>query len=342
MSLIHWGLLALLPAAFAQSNSTNSTTATATNPGAQSFQTSPPKYPSPWGEGLGDWADAYAQARAFVSQLTLVEKVNLTTGVGWESEKCVGNTGSIPRLGFKALCMEDSPLGVRDTDYNSAFTAGVSVASTWDRSIINQRGYDMGAEHKGKGVDVQLGPVVGPAGRVPEGGRNWEGFSPDPVLAGIAVAETVKGMQSAGILACTKHYIGNEQEHFRQGGSGTNAAYSSNIDDVTLHELYVWPFADAVRAGTASVMCSYNQVNNSYSCQNSYLQNYILKNELGFQGFIMSDWSAQLAGVSTALAGLDMTMPGDVAFDSGTAYWVSSSAVVCLRALTDRVSRART
>lgn len=70
-------------------------------------------------------------------------------------------------------------------------------------------------------------------------------------------------------------------------------------------------------------MCSYNQVNNSYACQNSYLMNHILKNELGFQGFIMSDWSAQHSGVSSALAGMDMTMPGDVGFDSGTSYWVS-------------------
>jgi len=92
------------------------------------------------------------------------------------------------------------------------------------------------------------------------------------------------------------------------------------------HELYVWPFAEAVRAGTGSIMCSYNQINNSYACQNSYLQNYILKNELGFQGFIMSDWSAQHAGVATALAGLDMTMPGDVGFDSATSYWVRHSS----------------
>ena len=78
-----------------------------------------------------------------------------------------------------------------------------------------------------------------------------------------------------------------------------------------------------MRAGTGSIMCSYNQINNSYACQNSYLQNYILKNELGFQGFIVSDWSAQHSGVSSALAGLDMTMPGDVGFDSATSYWVS-------------------
>jgi beta-glucosidase len=251
----------------------NSTYPNATDPydtaGAQTFETSPPEYPSPWGEGTGDWANAYAQARAFVSQLTLTEKVNLTTGVGWESEKCVGNNGAIPRLGFKALCMQDSPLGVRDTDFNSAFPAGVTIAATWDRQLFYQRGYDMGSEHKGKGVDVQLGPVVGPLGRSPEGGRNWEGFAPDPVLSGIAVGETIKGIQAAGVMACTKHYILNEQEHFRQGAppATLTAAISSNLDDVTMHELYLWPFADAVRAGTASVMCSYNQINNSYACQ---------------------------------------------------------------------------
>lgn len=74
---------------------------------------SPPFYPSPWMDGSGDWAQAYSRAKAFVAQLTLLEKVNLTTGVGWEGEACVGNVGSIPRLAFRALCMQDSPLGVR-------------------------------------------------------------------------------------------------------------------------------------------------------------------------------------------------------------------------------------
>lgn len=299
--------------------------------GAKSGQSSPPKYPSPWGEGLGDWADAYNQARAFVSQLTLTEKVNLTTGVGWESEKCVGNTGSIPRLAFQALCLEDSPLGVRFADFVSAFGAQVMVAATWDRGLMYQRGYDMGTEHKTKGVDIQLGPVVGPIGRSPEGGRNWEGFSPDPYLSGVAVMHTIKGIQAAGIMACTKHYILYEQEHFRQPDATTGMpAYSSNADDKTMHELYLWPFADAVRAGTASIMCSYNQINNSYACQNSYTLNYLLKNELGFQGFIMSDWSGQLSGVSSALAGLDQTMPGDIAFNSGTSYWGANLTIAVL------------
>ena len=94
----------------------------------------------------------------------------------WESERCVGQNGAIPRLGFRSLCLQDSPVGVRNTDYNSVFPAGVNVAATFDRGLAYARGQAMGAEHRGKGSDVQLGPVAGPLGRAPEGGRNWEGF----------------------------------------------------------------------------------------------------------------------------------------------------------------------
>jgi beta-glucosidase len=116
----------------------------------------------------------------------------------------------------------------------------------------------------------------------------------------------------------------NEQEHFRSPGNFQGQfvdAISSNIDDKTLHELYLWPFADAIKAGTGSIMCSYNKVNNSQVCQNSYLQNYILKGELGFQGFIMSDWDAQHSGVASTFAGLDMTMPGETDSNSGLSFW---------------------
>lgn len=251
----------------------------------------------------------------------------MTTGTGWEGEQCVGSVGAIPRLGLPNLCMQDSPLGVRFADYVSAFPAGINVAATWDRSLAYARGVAMGQEHRQKGVDVQLGPVCGPLGRTPAAGRNWEGFAPDPVLTGQLIAPTIEGIQSAGVIACTKHYILNEQEHFRQAGEAQGYGFnitqslSSNIDDKTMHELYLWPFADAVRAGTGSVMCSYNQINNSYGCSNSYTQNYLLKNELDFQGFIMSDWGAQHSGVSDALAGLDMAMPGDTSFDSGESFW---------------------
>lgn len=107
--------------------------------------------------------------------------------------------------------MQDSPVGVRDTDYNSVFTSGQTAAATFDRTLMYNRGKGMGQEHKAKGVNVMLGPVAGPLGRAPEGGRNWEGFSPDPVLSGIGIAETIKGIQDAGVVACAKHFIGYEQ-----------------------------------------------------------------------------------------------------------------------------------
>jgi beta-glucosidase len=135
--------------------------------------------------------------------------------------------------------------GTRTGDYNSAFPAGVNVAAAWDKRLAYQRGVAMGEEHRDKGV--QLGPVAGPLGKFPDGGRNWEGFSPDPVLTGVMMAETIKGMQDAGVIACAKHFIGNEQEHFRQSGEAQGYGYnisqslSSNIDDKTIHELYLWP-----------------------------------------------------------------------------------------------------
>lgn len=175
---------------------------------------------------------------------------------------CVGQTGSIPRIGMNAICLQDSPTGVRLTDGNSVFAAGVNVAATWDRGLAYARGRAMGQEHYGKGVDMQLGPVAGPLGRAPAGGRNWEGFSPDPYLTGIMFAESIKGIQSAGVMTSAKHFIGYEQEHFRQSkeakdwGFNVTESGSANIDDVTLHEMYLWPFADGIRAGATSVMCS--------------------------------------------------------------------------------------
>ena len=117
----------------------------------------------------------------------------------------------------------------------------------------------MAEEHRGKGVDAQLGPVAGPIGRSVDAGRNWEGFAPDPVLTGIQIAETIKGMQDAGVIATAKHFIGNEQEHFRQSSEAQGFGYnitesvSSNIDDKTLHELYLWfvpPFSAKDYAGS--------------------------------------------------------------------------------------------
>ncbi|KAK4179350.1 family 3 putative glycoside hydrolase [Triangularia setosa] len=266
-------------------------------------------FPSPWiSPSPSDdpaWQIAHDQAVEFVSRLTLTEKVNLTTGTGWEADRCIGKTGSVPRLGFEGFCLMDGPLGVRYVDKASAFPAGMNAAATFSKRLIRARGESMGHEFRGKGIDVQLGPVAGALGRTPQGGRNWEGFSPDPYLTGVAIAETIKGIQSRGVIACAKHYVLNEQEHFR-------GSVDVRIDDRTMHELYLWPFADAVRAGVGSVMCSYNKVNGTYACENEWVQNYLLKNELGFRGFVMSDWGAQHSTLGSALSGLDMAMPGDI------------------------------
>lgn len=130
--------------------------------------------------------------------------------------------------------------------------------------------------------------------------------------------DTIKGHQDVGVQACAKHYIGNEQETQRNPSTSPNnqtiEAISANIDDRTLHELYLWPFQDAVKAGVSSIMCSYNRINASYGCQNSKLLNGVLKDELGFEGWVVSDWMATHAGYHAADAGLDMNMPGGIQF----------------------------
>ncbi|KAF2185914.1 glycoside hydrolase family 3 protein [Zopfia rhizophila CBS 207.26] len=274
-------------------------------------------YPSPNITGAGGWEAALQKAQAFVDELTLEEKANMVTGT---PGPCVGNIAPIPRLNFSGLCLQDGPLAIRQAIYASVFPAGVSAAASWDRSINRQRGLLMAQEFRGKGAHIALGPVVGPLGRSPYGGRNWEGFSPDSYLSGALVEETVVGMQNAGVQACTKHYIMNEQEIQRNptfiNGSKVESL-SSNVDDRTMHETYLWPFANAIRAGTASIMCSYQRINGSYGCQNSKALNGLLKDELGFQGYVMSDWMATHSGVPAIQAGLDMNMPGGIAFTGG-------------------------
>jgi beta-glucosidase-like glycosyl hydrolase len=273
---------------------------------------SPPWYPSPRGGTLESWKDSYAKAKVMVDKMSLAEKVNITSGVGWAMGLCVGNTAPAVDVGFPGLCLQDGPLGLRFTDHATSFPAGITVGATWNRDLMRRRGEAHARQAKLKGVHVLLGPAMGPLGRHPAGGRNWEGFGADPVLQGVAAYETILGIQSQGVMATAKHFVANEQEHYRKSFEwGLPEALSSNIDDRTMHEIYSWPFAESVRAGVASVMCSYQMVNNSYACQNSKLMNGILKDELGFQGFVQSDWLAHRSGVASALAGLDMTMPGD-------------------------------
>ncbi|KAF7596625.1 hypothetical protein BBP40_000547 [Aspergillus hancockii] len=268
---------------------------------------SPAVYPTPVGNGStsATWKDAYQRAKALIAQMTVEEKANLTRG---HDGQCVGNSGAIPRLSIPQLCFADAPDGVRGQEFVSAFPAGIHVAATWDRSLMYQYGHALGQEYYGKGINVALGPVAGPLGRVARGGRNWEGLSADPYLAGGGMGAITKGIQDAGVIATAKHWLLNEEEWRRNPGD-MGEALSSNVDDRTLHELYAFPFMDSLREGVGSVMCSYQRANHSYGCQNSKLLNGVLKTELGFEGFVVSDWEAQHAGVASANAGLDIVMP---------------------------------
>ena len=261
----------------------------------------------------GEWAAAYEKANAAVSRISTQEKVNIVTGIGWGNGPCVGNTGAANSIGFGGLCLQDGPLGIRFGTGITAFAPGIQAGSTWDRDLIRERGQFLGAEAKGVGVNVILGPVAGALGKIPQGGRNWEAFGSDPYLQGAAMVETIEGIQSQGVQACAKHYLLNEQELGRD-------TMSSNPDDRTLHELYLWPFADSVKANVASVMCSYNKVNGTWACESSDIMNRILKQEMGFPGFVVSDWNAQHTTAQSANAGLDMTMPGSN-FEKTGALW---------------------
>ena len=149
-------------------------------------------------------------------------------------------------------------MGLRYTDHVSAFPPGLTTGATWNRDLIHDRGVALGLEARRKGVNVLLGPSMGSLGMMPAGGRNWESFGSDPVLQGVAAAETIRGIQSNGVMATAKHYVMNEQEHFRQPFEwGIPTALSSNVDDRALHEVFIWPFAESIRADVASVMCAY-------------------------------------------------------------------------------------
>jgi beta-glucosidase len=272
---------------------------------------------------------------------------------------CTGNIVPIPRLKFDGLCLQDGPLAIRLADYASVFQAGVSAAATWDKKILYERGYAMGQEFKGKGSQIFLGPVAGPLGRSAYSGRNWEGFAADPYLTGVAMEETINGAQHAGVQATPKHFIGNEQETMRNptfiNGSATDIdvqALSANIDDRTMHELYLWPFANSVHAQASSFMCSYQRLNGSYGCANSKALNGLLKTELGFQGYVMSDWGATHTGVAGVEAGQDMDMSGGLgsygmqwtagSFFGGNITKMVSNGTVAVSRIDDMVVRIMT
>lgn len=251
---------------------------------------------------------------------------------------CQGNIDSIPRVNFTGLCYTDSDTGElfclrkerkskNCTDrglsvkgignshrFATGFPPGITVASTWDRELIRARGFAIAEEHRAKGVHAVLGPVLA-LSRTVGGGTNFEGFGADPYMIGVAGYETVQGHQAAGVQAEVKQYAAYDGQAYNR------TYYSSNIDNKPLHEVVIWPYAEALRANPACVMTSYPYANNSQASQNSYLINDILKTHLGFQGYTQSDWFALKSGVAAILAGMDQDMPGVGVAGSSWSYF---------------------
>ncbi|EXK27254.1 beta-glucosidase [Fusarium oxysporum f. sp. melonis 26406] len=156
--------------------------------------------------GKNEAKDVVAATNDF--KLTLEEKSSLADGT---DGPCGGNIAPIPRLNFKGICLQDSPLGVREADFVTIFSAGITAGASFDRAMIRERGLLMAEEFRAKGINIAWSPVAGPLGRSALGGRNWEGFGADPYLAGIAVSETIAAFTEHGVQTNIKHFIGNEQ-----------------------------------------------------------------------------------------------------------------------------------
>jgi len=236
-----------------------------------------------------------------IKTLTLDEKVSLLSGFNsWYTNK-------IEKKNIPSIKMSDGPNGVRG-DSNSGkssacFPCAISIGSTWDLSLIKDIGVALGEEAQAKDVNVLLGPTIN-IHRHPLGGRHFESFSEDPFLTGKIAANYVQGVQSKNVAACLKHFVGNDTEYERH-------SISSNIDAQTLREIYLLPFEMGIKEGNAKVvMSAYNKLNNIFCSSHQDLLIKILKEEWGFDGYVVSDWGAALETIENANGGLDLEMPG--------------------------------
>ena len=249
-----------------------------------------------------------ARVDKLLSQMTLQEKLTLIHGTHEDPavyQGQAGYLGGIPRLGIPGLRFADGPPGVLTRHPSQGETATMGVAATFSTKTAEENGLVIGREDRALGIDVSLQPFVN-IDRDLEFGRGYNTFGEDPFLTSeMAVAE-VKGIQSQHVMAQIKHYVG-----YDSNGSSTF------IDDQTLHEVYVAPFDAAIhKADVSSIMCSYNRLNGTFACGNKDSLTTILRDQIGFKGFVTSDWGAVHA-VNFINAGLDMEMPGEPAPGGG-------------------------
>jgi len=247
--------------------------------------------------------DPDKRAALLLDQMTQAEKRHYLNG------KCmncpyVGLVYANHRLGIPALNTHDGPQGFRNVPgakaTSTSWPGGMAMAATWDAQALYEWGAAMGKEFKAKGANVALGPGLNIA-RVPLNGRNFEYMTgEDPYLGKVLAGPVVRGIQDQKVMACAKHWVVNSQETNRM-------LASEDVDERTLFEVYYPAFEAAVEAGVGSIMCSYNRINGTYSCENAETLQGHLKTTLGFKGFVMSDWGATHS--ASIAQGLDMEMP---------------------------------
>ncbi|HEX4659165.1 MAG TPA: glycoside hydrolase family 3 C-terminal domain-containing protein [Streptosporangiaceae bacterium] len=270
-------------------------------------------------------------ADGLIVTLSVQDKVLLLTGAdSWRTQ-------GADALGLRPMITSDGPAGVRgvlldERHPSSSLPCPSALGATWDTGLVGELAAALGAEARSKDVDVLLAPTINLM-RTPLGGRGFECFSEDPVLtAGLAVA-FVRGVQSAGVAATVKHFVGNDSETQRW-------TYDARIAEQVLRELYLAPFEACVRqAGVALVMAAYNKVNGVPMTENARLLRDVLKDEWGFDGVVTSDWDAARSTAATALAALDLAMPGpDGPWGEQLAQAVADGAVTP-EVLDDKVAR---
>jgi beta-glucosidase len=250
-------------------------------------------------------------------QLTLKEKIQLLGGTGF-------TTKPIPRLGIPALKMVDGPLGIHASEIKkkhwpaTAFPSGTAIAASWDTSLVYKEAAAMGTEMRGEGQDVILGPNVNIA-RNPRAGRTFEGFGEDPFLTSRMGVNYIKGLQSQGVAATVKHFVGYTEEYHRM-------YIDSKIKQRALHEIYFPAFKAAIQQGhTLALMSSYNKVNGVYVSDSHHLLTQILRKKWGYKNLVMSDWSGIYDTMPAETSGVDLEMP------TGK-YWNISTIMPLLKA----------
>ena len=243
--------------------------------------------------------------KASVDKLSIEEKVRLLTGEDFWT------TYALPDIGLRKMVVSDGPSGVRGELWDErspslSLPSATAFASTWDRDVLSRVGEVMAHEARSKNVDVVLGPTIN-LHRSPLGGRHFEAYSEDAVLSGKLASAFVNGIQGQGVGACLKHFIANDAETDRH-------TVNNILDDETLREVYALPFEIAVRDSNPwTIMSAYNRVNGPKMAA-SPLLNSMLKDEWGWDGAVVSDWTGVQSTVDTGNEGNDLEMPGPFGF----------------------------